>query len=413
MNSKYLAVISLVVMAAGFVITLLLPQHVAVVLLQGGFEAGLVGGIADWFAVTALFRHPMGIPIPHTSLLLKNKARIVQSLVAAMETELLNKESIEKKLRGMNLIQRGASALTKVLGKRRVRRKVLEWLIQLVHRIPLEKLVPSIQSGLIAYVKKIDLKDSAEKLAAKIMEAGYDEKALDYVLLEATTWVNRRETKLMLSKLAGEKLSEVKMGGFMGFAFQAVAGFMDDDKLGGMLQNMIVSSLQDLQRPDNAYRETIVREIRVQMFQLASNEAYMEQAKTWLVTQLQQEQFEEALLARLQEVRDMLVNRLEQEQEAAGRLVLVTYRKVVRNLERDPDWIAALEAKVTSAIVSAVGANHYRLGQLVKENIDQMDDASLVAMLEEKIGKDLQWIRVNGALCGFIIGIVLALIHLL
>jgi uncharacterized membrane-anchored protein YjiN (DUF445 family) len=94
-------------MACGFIITLLLKETTLVKILQGGFEAGLVGGLADWFAVTALFRHPMGIPIPHTSLLLRNRDKIVRSLISALENELLNKESIENRLRKLKLLQMG------------------------------------------------------------------------------------------------------------------------------------------------------------------------------------------------------------------------------------------------------------------------------------------------------------------
>lgn len=63
--------------------------------------------------------------------------------------------------------------------------------------------------------------------------------------------------------------------------------------------------------------------------------------------------------------------------------------------------------------MKAVEANYYRIGLLVRENLDQLDDQSLVKMLEEKVGSDLQWIRVNGAICGFLIGLVLTVVHML
>jgi uncharacterized membrane-anchored protein YjiN (DUF445 family) len=59
-------------------------------------------------------------------------------------------------------------------------------------------------------------------------------------------------------------------------------------------------------------------------------------------------------------------------------------------------------------LVSWIEKNHYRIGALVRDNVNQMDDQALVQMLEQKIGKDLQWIRVNGAVCGFIVGIILS-----
>ena len=120
MKTRYIAGLSLAVMGAGFITTkYALPDSGWVHLLESGFEAGLVGGIADWFAVTALFRHPMGIPIPHTALLLKNRNKIINSLISAMENELLKKESITQKLSDMKLFQGIASGTTRIIRKRK------------------------------------------------------------------------------------------------------------------------------------------------------------------------------------------------------------------------------------------------------------------------------------------------------
>lgn len=413
MNSKYIAGISLIIMAAGFLITLALPDYTWILILQGGFEAGLVGGFADWFAVTALFRHPMGIPIPHTSLLLKNKDRIVQSLVSALETELLNKESIEKKLRGWNLVERATSMATKAIQKKKVRAQLLDSVIRIVEKLPLEKLSPMIQSGLASYVRKAELHEAVDKLATYLIKQGYDEKALDYVLQQVEAWAGRLETKRMLGRLANEKMGEVKLGGLMGFAFQAFAGFMDEDKLGILLQNMIASSIRDLKEEDNEYRALIIREIRVQLFQLTSSEEKMERVKAWLLEHIEQDRFEDMIKERMEDIRAMALKALVRERDNGGRLVLKGYRVIVNQVQANPEWIHELENKVSQAIVSVVENNHYRIGQLVKENVDQMDDEALVEMLEGKIGKDLQWIRVNGALCGFVIGLALSVLKML
>ena len=73
---------------------------------MGGFEAGLVGGLADWFAVTALFRHPMGIPIPHTALLPKNREKVTQSLINMLENDWLTKESIMDKFTQIHILDK-------------------------------------------------------------------------------------------------------------------------------------------------------------------------------------------------------------------------------------------------------------------------------------------------------------------
>lgn len=86
---------------------------------------------------------------------------------------------------------------------------------------------------------------------------------------------------------------------------------------------------------------------------------------------------------------------------------------LVRRIGKEQEWIQASEERIRGTLIAFVESNHYRIGQLVKENLDQMDDASLVNMLEEKVGKDLQWIRVNGAVCGFVVGLVLTVIQMI
>ena len=101
-KSNRMAEISLGVMGAGFVATLPF-SGTGLALLQGGFEAGLVGGLADWFAVTALFRHPLRIPIPHTALLPKNRDKMTKAITTMVETELLNQESIRSKIKQIRI----------------------------------------------------------------------------------------------------------------------------------------------------------------------------------------------------------------------------------------------------------------------------------------------------------------------
>lgn len=412
MRSRYLAIMSLVVMACGFIITLLLKETTLVKILQGGFEAGLVGGLADWFAVTALFRHPMGIPIPHTSLLLRNRDKIVRSLISALENELLNKESIENRLRKLKLLQMGGRMLTRLFARRKVRTMIIEEMIPIVQQLPLEKAAELAQSAVASVVRNIDMKLTADRLLTKAMEAGYDEMALDYVLKEAHNWAKRPTTKLMLGKLAADKLSEVKMGGFMGFAVQAFAGMMDEDKIGGMLQGMLVSGIAGLQDRDNAYRDTIMREIRVRLFQWAEDEESLDRVKGRVLGMIEGGEGKLFMLARLEELRSLTLEKLEEQRQTGGRVLFTLYASLVRSLNRDPERITNWENKLLAYAIHLVETNHYRIGQLVKENLDGMDDAALVNMLEEKVGSDLQWIRVNGAICGFLVGIVLSLFQL-
>ncbi len=114
-STRRLATVSHIFMAVGFIASLPFKENNWVFWLQSGFEAGLVGGIADWFAITALYRHPLGLKIPHTNLLPKNRERVIDWIVQMLEKDLLNKESIVEKLRHMTLADRFIKLLRSIV----------------------------------------------------------------------------------------------------------------------------------------------------------------------------------------------------------------------------------------------------------------------------------------------------------
>lgn len=139
----------------------------------------------------------------------------------------------------------------------------------------------------------------------------------------------------------------------------------------------------------------------------------LSRGKAWVVDKIEHPDSGRFLLERLESLRQSILSSLEQEMERGGRKVVSALRYVVRRLQADPETVEGAERKVLAFVADAVEANHYRIGLLIKDNIDKMNDKQLVEMLEEKIGGDLQWIRVNGAMCGFLIGLVLSGIQLL
>lgn len=81
--------------------------------------------------------------------------------------------------------------------------------------------------------------------------------------------------------------------------------------------------------------------------------------------------------------------------------------RLLNDLQKNPEKLHIIENWIQKQIIHLVEENHSKIGQLVQENLDKLDNETLIHMMENKIGTDLQWIRVNGAVCGFIIGILL------
>lgn len=111
-RNRFLATAMLTGMGAVFVATRMVPEPgLLTSLIQAGSEAGMVGGIADWFAVTALFRHPLGVPVPHTAIIPTNKDRIGRTLGRFVESNFLTPEVLFRKLRQLQVGRRVANWL--------------------------------------------------------------------------------------------------------------------------------------------------------------------------------------------------------------------------------------------------------------------------------------------------------------
>src|SRR3954465_10042147 len=110
-GSRKIAIYSLIIMGVGFIATTPFKGPILVDLLHGGFEAGLVGGLADWFAVTALFRHPLGVPIPHTAIIPEHKDQFGETLGDFIQDSFLTPETIVARVRAANVSGRLAAWL--------------------------------------------------------------------------------------------------------------------------------------------------------------------------------------------------------------------------------------------------------------------------------------------------------------
>ena len=140
-KNRRLASGSLAVMAAGFAATIPFPGGAAGP-LHAGFEAGVIGGLADWFAVTALFRHPLGIPIPHTALLPRNRKKMSEGIVRVVQDRLLAKESIIEKLSQVELAAQLLPAVRNALKSAVYSERLPYYLEQAIRGIDTDKVVP-------------------------------------------------------------------------------------------------------------------------------------------------------------------------------------------------------------------------------------------------------------------------------
>ncbi|PFR37696.1 DUF445 domain-containing protein [Bacillus thuringiensis] len=406
LQTKYIAGISLGVMGVGFAASIPFQGTVAGEIIQGGFEAGLIGGLADWFAVTALFRHPMGIPIPHTALLPKNRKRVTKGLIHTLENEWLTKESITNKVKEMQLAQMVMQIAEREMQSDAVKKGIVTIAEKAIVTIDTEKLAVIIEKELKTYLHTINTSNILQVLVDQLVVQEYDEKTLDYILVKVKDWTAQDEARYQLGSLGMKAMENIKVDGFLQFTLKSFMNIVDEDKIGGILQKFIISNINSLQEADNSTRQLILAKIRQEIINVKENEALLKELENWKEKWIANWNATDKIKEMLEQVQQRAVAFVNNE-EFADKYVIPFLQKQMNKIKEDEQTVQKIKDWLQKQVVNLVEKNHSKIGKLVQENLDKLDDKTLIEMIENNVGKDLQWIRVNGAVCGFMIGLVL------
>ncbi|MED1300755.1 MULTISPECIES: DUF445 domain-containing protein [Bacillus] len=406
LQTKYIAGISLGIMGIGFAASIPFQGTVAGEIIQGGFEAGLVGGLADWFAVTALFRHPMGIPIPHTALLPKNRKRVTKGLIHTLENEWLTKESITNKVKEMQLAQMVLQIAEREMQSDAVKKGIVTIAEKAIVSIDTEKLAVIIEKELKTYLHTINTSNILQVLVDQLVVQEYDEKTLDYILVKVKDWTAQDEARYQLGSLGMKAMENIKVDGFLQFTLKSFMNIVDEDKIGGILQKFIISNINSLQDADNSTRQLILAKIRQEIINVKENEALLQELENWKEKWIANWNATDKIKEMLEQVQQRAVVFVNNE-EFADKYVIPFLQTQMNKIKEDEQTVQKIEEWLQKQVVKLVENNHSKIGKLVQENLDKLDDKTLIEMIENNVGKDLQWIRVNGAVCGFMIGLVL------
>ncbi len=405
-RSKHLASFSLAVMGIGFVATIPFQGSFLGDLLQGGFEAGLVGGLADWFAVTALFRHPMGVPIPHTALLPKNRKRMTKALVSTLENDWLSKESIRNKIKQIHFTEKMLSILERELHSDSVKKGAVSLAEKMINHINLEKVTSFVEKEIKSSFHSIEMSTVLQSVINQVLIREYDEKALDYLLGKVEEWIRKSNTKNQLGNLAIRALGNIELDGFLQFMLKSFQSLLNEEKLGSILQTLLLSVVSSLRQIDDTNRKALLLHIRTELRNIKDNKKLLEEIEHWKDHLIAGWEPAEKITEILQKTQQKALAFV-QDSKFMDMYLLPFLTRLLNNLKKDRAKINIIENWIQNQLGNLVEENHSKIGKLVQENLDKLDDETLIHMMENKIGKDLQWIRVNGAICGFIIGIFL------
>ena len=377
-----------------------------------GFDAALVGGLADWFAVTALFRHPLGIPIPHTAILPKRRDRIVEGIVTMVEREWLSPAVIRTRLEKFE-----PSAF------------VVDWRRDATHgdrvAAPVRDLLRSASRVLADQELAAFLAATVQRVASEMPIDAASGRWLRDFLDGPRSAVAFAAFTESIANLADRPDAAANVRAWLDRAARTLR--RDGRRLvplilrRGIVQRAIVDAACDYAsvemrkaavQKEHPFRRAVFNILRGFADRVANGDpetlAQLEQLRHAMV---------ESLAARpliadvLGQVRAHVERELANRESTLSRLVERQLRTGIVDALDDPERRAAFDHWVRSTVDDLLQRHHHQIGRTVRENLEALETAELIAQIEDRVGSDLQFIRLNGALVGGLVGLVLALVH--
>jgi uncharacterized membrane-anchored protein YjiN (DUF445 family) len=364
-EAKYIATVSLGVMGAGFLATLPVSSTVWGAFLQGGFEAGVVGGLADWFAVSALFRHPLGIPIPHTALLPKNREKITKALVSTVENELLSKETIRVRLQQIRFLERGLELAETHLDNAVLHKGLSTLAKQALNAIDLDKLTPLLAEEIHKALQDVDTSRLVRTIVDSIANGDYDGKTFDFVIDKAEAWAIKAETRDQLGAMALKAFEGLQSNGFMAFAVNAFIGMVNEEKIGGIIQNFVLSYIEQMRSKHHPRREAVLTFIRDELNKLERNPQLLDELEALKAKLPELFDLDEKLTGLLERFKAKAEDFVEQPDFVSQHVVPVI-RKMLTSVKENEDMLQRGEGWIQEQIAAYLEQNHSKIGQLVK-----------------------------------------------
>jgi len=359
-------------------------------------EAAMVGGLADWFAVTALFRHPLGIPIPHTAIIPKNKDRIADTMAGFLRRNFLTPHVVARRMRDMNVAKSAGNFLVDQregdLG--RVRAGAVELLVELLESLDPERLGNQVCAGLARQAERIEVSPLLGKMLETSMADNRHRPLIDGMVRWAGLTLEDNEDMVrdMIQQRANALLR-----------WTGLDERLSNSVLDG-LYKLLVEILVDPEHPLRNKAEEGLAKFAQDLQHDPQLRAKVERAKADLLANPALAEWWMGVWERL---RHSLIDMARNPDAAMQGQLGSSIRELGETLRNDP----ALQLQVNRlARRTAVGvAQRYgeQIVRLVSDTVKGWDAQTITDRVEGAVGRDLQFIRINGTLVGGLVGVTL------
>ncbi|HTY67968.1 MAG TPA: DUF445 family protein [Alphaproteobacteria bacterium] len=367
-------------------------------LAHAAAEAGVVGGLADWFAVTALFRRPLGLPIPHTAIVPRNKNRIGEGLGAFLERHFLTNELLSGKLRAFDAAQRLATWLSEPDNSTMAADQVVRMLPYAVAALDDAELRAFTAKALGMRLRDIDAAPVLALALRLLTAGGYHGAVLDRALKLGREFLDRNASEIEQAAAEGPRRR---------WWIPAAV----NKRIARAILNGLGEVLDELQSADSVMRRRALDAVTTLADELAISPEYRAKIETAKRDLLDRPEMQQWLGSAWDQIRDAVLGDVTADPDYARAGLANVLTSAGQSLLADDGIRARLNASIEHAVLSVVPWRG-ELARFVADVVHRWDEKVLVQRMELALGADLQYVRFTGTLVGAAVGCVLYLLEL-
>jgi len=372
------------------------PRHWAWGYVAAFAAAATVGGLADWYAVVALFRRPLGLPIPHTAIIARNHLRIADTLGEFIETNFLAPEPVEKRLGEVDFASLVADWLSDRDRSAALADFVLKLLPQTLGAIDQSGLKGFIGKRIMTELERVELAPLAAGLLSAVTEKGRHQRLLDELLGAVEKVLTNEETLAALRERIRKELPAL----FNLYRADAYLLRKIVASTSGFIQDARADASHPLRVEFDSFVTSFIERLR-------GSQSFARRAES-----LKRDLLARPEIAAIAEgAWDSLRSFLEQDAKASDsqvrRQLEAMLVDVGGQLARDPAIRAEINRGMVRVLADFVQSQKSGVGRFIADQVKSWDIDMLIGRVELTVGRDLQYIRFNGAMIGGLAGLAL------
>jgi len=379
--------------------TLFTPRYPALAYLAATCEAAMVGALADWFAVVALFRHPLGIPFPHTAILPRNKARIAQGLGEFIQEQFLSRPALVANIREFDPATQLAGWLRRDDNAAAAARYAAGAVGYSLSAFDDDRVRDFVQRTLAGRLSALD----AAPVLAEILEVLTGHRRhhalLDQALGAVRALLGKEETRQFLRREIAAQMPMLK------WVNQVV--HLDDKAATRLLDVAILRLGEVLDDPEHALRHRFDELVRTLIGNLRTDPAARARVAELWGDLLRNPALSSYLGGLWTQLRTWLEADLARADSAIRRRLAAFMVALGERIAADAGIRAWINEQAIDVVPRIVEEHRVSAGRFIERQVNEWNDATLIRELERNIGPDLQYIRINGTLVGGAAGLLI------